>query len=403
MTRQIWLSFDSRNVSPGQYRGRILLPTVDQEIPLTLRIASVRLPEQPAMDVTMWDSIFDKVYGITAENQATAKADLLAHRINGVWSTQANIPLPDREDFDGDGNLVGAINYDKWDAFVKFWPEARYYFTFAAYLEETDHFVDMKLGSPQCDRALSQWAADWAKHNRELGLKPGQAAICFIDEPRTPQGYTASCHFMKPFSDGTDEILTMTDPLNIDNAERLNMAMPMLEAADIIEPLRAGYESADKSVHAAYERLQRQGKQLWFYSCSGPTRLYDPAYYRMQPWHCFAAGATGQSFWSYDDTGGADSWNPYTPIGQTAYTPVYLSPDSVHSTKHWEAMREGVEDYGYLSLMAERLKNDAARKAAQSTTAELIKIYGDYYFADWKQQSTLAETSRLQILDQLTR
>jgi hypothetical protein len=66
-------------------------------------------------------------------------------------------------------------------------------------------------------------------------------------------------------------------------------------------------------------------------------------------------------------------------------------------------MREGVEDYGYLSLMAERLKNDAARKAAQSTTAELIKIYGDYYFADWKQQSTLAETSRLQILDQLTR
>lgn len=401
MTRQIWLSFDSTKVPSGQYQGRIHLPTINQQIPLSLEIAAVRLPDQPAMDAMMWDDIFNKGSGITAENQAAAKADLLAHRLNGVWSTRDSTPLPDRKDFDDDGNLIGKINYDKWDAFVKYWPEAHYYFTFAVYLEDADSFAGMKLGTPSCNRALAQWAADWARHNRQLGLKPAQAAICFIDEPRSEVGYTTTYHFIKPFRDGTDEILTMTDPVGIDNAQRLEQARPMLEAVDIIQPTRTGYESADKTVHAAFMQLQMKGKRLWFYSCSGPTRHFDPSYYRMQPWHCFAAGATGQGFWSYNDTGGADSWNPYTPVGQTSYTPVYLSPDNVHSSKHWEALREGIEDYGYLTLLTARQNTDMARKTAQSTVAELAKTYGGYYFAGWNNPSTLAEASRLKVLDQL--
>jgi hypothetical protein len=403
MTRQIWLSFDSTTAAAGRYQGWIHLPSLDQQVPLMLDIASVSLPKQSALDVTMWDSVFNKGYAITPENQAAVKVDLINHCINGVWGTRDTIPLPTRRDFDDAGNLIGTLNYDKWDDFVKYWPEARYYFTFAAYTDLSDLFAEMKLGTPQCDHALAQWAADWARHNRQLGLKTGQAAICFIDEPRTAAGYHASYQFIKPFSTGTDEILTMTNPLNIDNSERLQEARPLLEAADIIVPLRTGYESADKMVQTAYRQLQRQGKRLWFYSCSGPTRQYDPAYYRMQPWHCFAADATGQGFWSYDDTGGADSWNPYTAVGQTAYSPGYISADSVHTSKHWEAMREGVCDYGYLVLLAARDGNAAARNAAQSTISELIKTYGNYYFIDWKDSTAIAEESRLTILDRLAR
>ncbi len=399
MTRQVWLSFDSKSVPAGQYSGQIHLPALDRSIPLKLSVASVRLADDTPLATAMWDYISTNMYGITEQNKAAARADMIAHDVNVVWSSRASTPLPEAKDFDADGNLKGKINYDKWDAFVKFWPGARYYMTFAAYPTTANTFAGMKLGTPKCDRALAQWAADWARHNRELGLKPKQAAICFIDEPGNEAAYTASFHFIKPFGDGTEDILTFSDP-GIHNVKQLEQARPLLEAVDIIEPTRAHYDLAGKKVQEAYRQLQAQGKQLWFYMCTGPTRQFDPAYFRLQPWHCFAAGATGSGFWAYGDNGKADSWNPYTAVGATSYTPVYLGPDSVASSKHWEALREGIEDYAYLSLLAQ--KGADARQLARSTLEQVVKLHGIYYSASaWGNPSLQAEAARLKVLSQL--
>jgi hypothetical protein len=232
-----------------------------------------------------------------------------------------------------------------------------------------------------------------------LGLKPKQAAILFIDEPGTEAAYTASLQFIKPFSAGTDEILTFSDPVIV-NYTTFEQALPLLQAVDVIQPTRAHYDLAGQKVHEGYRQLQQQGKQLWFYMCSGPTRQFDPAYFRMQPWHCFAVGATGSAFWAYGDNGGADSWNPYTAVGRTSYTPVYLSPDSVASSKHWEALREGIEDYQYLVLLKQ--KGGDAQEEARSTITQLVKTYtANYDSIAWRNPSVLAEAARLKVLELL--
>ncbi|MEX0744660.1 MAG: hypothetical protein WD118_03585, partial [Phycisphaeraceae bacterium] len=110
------------------------------------------------------------------------------------------------------------------------------------------------------------------------------------------------------------------------------------------------------------------GQELWFYSCSGPTRQFDPSYYRYQPWYGFRYGATGSAFWAFGDGGGADSWNEYSVIGYTSYTPLYVGEATVDSSKHWEAALEGVQDYEYLHMLSElnaelqQSQSDSARQ-----------------------------------------
>ena len=102
------------------------------------------------------------------------------------------------------------------------------------------------------------------------------------------------------------------------------------------------------------------------YDCSGPTRQFDPSYFRYQPWNALAAGAKGVQFWAYGDAGGCDSFNEYTAVGGGSFTPVYLSPRSVTASKHWEAAREGLEDYQYVVMLRQRAAED---KLAQDLPA----------------------------------
>ncbi len=92
---------------------------------------------------------------------------------------------------------------------------------------------------------------------------------------------------------------------------------------------------------------------------SGRPRLFDPvAYFRLQPWHFFTAGAGGSGLWSYSDAGGrggkGNSWNEYE-LTRVSFSPVYIASDILTNSKHWEATREGVEDYQYLKMLRDRV------------------------------------------------
>jgi hypothetical protein len=107
-----------------------------------------------------------------------------------------------------------------------------------------------------------------------------------------------------------------------------------------------------------YRHLRREGKELHFYSCSGPARLLDPyAYYRLQAWECFREGATASFFWALGDNGGASSYNEYLAKAGP-YTPLFIDETSVVAGKHMEAIRESVEDYETLAML-----RDAAEAA----------------------------------------
>jgi hypothetical protein len=184
----------------------------------------------------------------------------------------------------------------------------------------------------------------------------------------------------------------------------------MFQIVDILCPNVAIFMSREKQSRKFYGALREQGATLWFYQCSGPGRLHDPYYYhRLQHWWIWECGAKGSGFWSYGDAGGGTSWMDYT--GRTSYSPVYFDPDGVTNGKHWEAVREGIEDYEYLKMLSDAVasakdKNAPAVKRAAALLKSLPKqVTGTYdpRKVSWviPKNRAKADEARRQILDAL--
>lgn len=419
MTRQIWLAFEPRDIAPGRYEGKLRIRSdqFSHDVQIDLNVAPIRFPDRARLNVSMWDYIADKSYSITGENQPAARQFVLDDPlINGVECGPKYTPLPGAEAFDAEGNLVAgeAIDFSRWDAFVKFWPSMPQYHAFPNF-NPNSTFAGTKIGTPAFDRAVSQWAAAWAEHNRTLGLKPGQVVLLFVDEPNGDDWLAASWHFANAFRQGTRDILTFTDP-QIDSVAT-EWGRKNAEVYDIVCPHLPDFVTRESQTQAAYTALAGGDRQLWFYSCSGPARMFDPSYYRLQPWHAYLRGATGSLFWALGDASGTTSWNEYAVVDfREAFTPIYIGVDEIDTSKHYEAAREGIMDYEYLRLIEDRIEalKDApsyrlsvqrARRLLRSLPSELIQNvesrFGQRPYYGWNNSSAPAEDARVRVLRML--
>jgi hypothetical protein len=412
LTRQIWFSFNPQGAKPGKYEAEVRLAArgLDQRVPLKLTVAPLQFPERLACSLGLWDYVYDGNYEITDENRPLAVRDMTDRHVDVVWCASGTVPMPQPNQIDAEGNITSSIDYSRWDQFVRLWPNARYYAAFAT-LHVDSGFAGLQQGTPQFDRAITQWAQNWAEHNRSIRLKAGQAMILFLDEPGATEHFQATYNFAKPFNAATDEILVYCDPVGTATMN-VPFAREALEQCDVISPPQGHYSRGGAQLHEFYRELRDQGKKLWLYDCSGPTRQMDPAYYRMQPWHALEAGATAAQFWAYGDAGAASNWNEYAAVGRTSYTTVYLAPDSVTTSKHWEAVREGLQDYQYFVMLKEKaLELRAAGKEARARQAEqlaaqlpvdvvknLHERYSFDFAVEWRNPSSLAEEARLRAL-----
>ena len=416
MTRQIWFSFEPADLEAGQHEGTIAITSGDfaQDVPIVLDISPIRFPASPRLTTAMWDYAVDAMYGVTDQNQAAVRDAVLGDSIlNGMWAPANRLPWPPSAD--AEGNLTGDIDFTMWDEYVRYWPGKRLYAVFAAFNAQT-RFLGLEPGTPPFDRAVSQWAAKWAAHNRELGLEPGQAAVLFIDEPTDAEWFEATYRWAKAFRDGSREITVFNDPSghHLDQ----DFGAELVEASDIVCPTVSHFGLASPRIKEELRGLHKRGKDLWFYMCSGPVRQYDTSYYRLQPWHCFQNNAVGSGFWALGDNGNGDSWNEYWSVARTAYTPFFLGEKEIATSKHWEALREGVADYEYLAMLRDRVAALRARgvadpalqraeaqvrDAAPALMARVTREYGNHYTGVWGDQAHYAEQSRLEVLASLNK
>jgi len=417
MTRQIWLAFESRELDSGQHTGTIQLEC-DQwrhELQIQLNVAPIRFPDRSRLAFSGCDEIFNKGYSITEENQEAARQFILDDGlINGVWCTPGQVPIPRDEAFDDEGNLVGEVDFSGWDEFVEFWPDMPQYIAFVNFNPKRT-FAGKMVGTPSFQLAMAQWAAAWAEHNRQLGLEPGQTVVLFIDEPKDEDLLAASYHCAHAFGQGTREIFTFTDP-HIDSINS-EWGRKNIEIHDIVSPHLPAFVTKDESTRKAYASVVDNDQQLWFYSCNGPARMYDPSYYRLQPWQAYLYGGTGSVFWAFGDASYTTSWNEYAVAEfRESFTPLYIGFEDIHTSKHYEAAREGVMDYECLRMLEDRveaLRHSPKHRAAvqranrllESLPASLINNvesrFGKQHYQGWRNASKLADRSRKKVLSML--
>jgi hypothetical protein len=194
-----------------------------------------------------------------------------------------------------------------------------------------------------------------------LGITYDQYAFYPVDEPGLSSGLVdLFISLAKAIREVDPKALIYTDPVGRATMEELKRMSPYV---DIWCPNRSGYLLNEGQDKLAY--LKSTGKSVWTYECMGNAKHQSPlGYYRAQAWLVSHYGLTGMGFWSYC-TSSADPW--FTPEGTADYLLIYQG-NGVVSSKRWEAVRDGIEDYGILN----ELKN-AVSRLKENTTNPIVK------------------------------
>ena len=141
----------------------------------------------------------------------------------------------------------------------------------------------------------------------------------------------------------------------------------------------------DKSLDRMLERLSA-GKEVWFYTCLFPNGSYPNRFVdypltktRVLHWINFKWGFTGYLHWGFNQWRGGDPFKDLEPPHGTSVLPpgdawiVYPGDRQLLDSMRHEAMRDGVEDFELLTLLA---KKDRA-KAAEIAGAT-VRTFTDY-------------------------
>jgi hypothetical protein len=357
MTRQVWISVRADGVEPGPHMGSIVVETgrgPNASVPLDLRVYPLTFPDRTTLLLGGWSyTNQERMYGVTPANRKAVVRLLREHHVNAPWATRRAMPSGE---FDAEGNLAEPPDTANFDAWVKLWPGAQRYMVFAAvgnYSRVSSSFAGSEVGTPLFEKKVGNWIRFWADHLRELGLQPGQLGLLLVDEPHEKRQYDVTVAWTRAIKAAAPEVLVWVDPV----PRELKTCREMLAAADVLVPNRPQWLGKDEAYHQLFLAQREAGRELGFYSCSGPARCFDPyAYYLLQQWHVFAVGGRWAGFWAFADTGGVNCWNEYVAGGNGPYCPLYLDATSATPAKYIEAIRESVQDYETLVMLRRRIR-----------------------------------------------
>lgn len=349
-TQQLWLNVDSRRLEAGQFSGTMLLTPAGadaSEVPLGIDVADVELPDELTLSLGGWDYTDGPHRGVTNDNVDAVVAFLTEYHVDCPWATTGVMPFGTHG---ADGSMTeppGTASMDRW---VSRWPTARYYCVFNAF---SSPVPDTEAGR----RKIAEWITFWVEHLKSLDIKAEQLCLLLADEPHNQEQNDLIVSYSKIIREAQPEVQLFTDPTWRDPRQ---MTPELLEQSTILCPNRPMWMANPEAFTEVFLAQQAEGRKLAFYSCSGPVRDLDPySYHRLQAWDCYRYNMIMGHFWAFGDNGGGSAWNEYA-AGGLCYSPQFLGPDGCTTSKHMEAIREGLYDFEYLVTLKKAIEEAEA-------------------------------------------
>lgn len=161
-----------------------------------------------------------------------------------------------------------------------------------------------------------------------------------------------------------------------------------------------------------FERMQSEGKEVWFYTCCHPVGRYPNRFLdqslvktRILHWMCYLYGLDGYLHWGLNSFApGAD---PYSQEGVSKDLPLgdravmYPGRDGPVGSLRWSAMRDGLQDYELLRVLEDRLaalKRDRGEAAdwldCRQRPRELCRPVATSFYDYTRQADVLSQARR---------
>jgi hypothetical protein len=277
------------------------------------------------------------------------------------WSNPQVMPTPGQ--YDAAGNLTAAPDFTSWDEWVDRWRGAPYWGLFP---NVGKAFAGEPMGTPRFNKMVGAWATAWVQHAAAQGIKPGQIMLLLVDEPQCDEQDQIIIAWAKALHAAQPELVVWNDPLH---AEPAKVDPEFYAHSNVLCPNAPRFLGLGKPYQDFMVAQQQAGRELWFYSCTGPSKLLDPAsYYRGQFWLNLKYGGKGSCYWAFGDEAG-NSWNAYVQP-RSCYSPLFLSKTTVTDAKQMEAIREGAEDYEYFTMLRARVAELERKGVSSKLVAE---------------------------------
>ncbi|MBC8184509.1 DUF4091 domain-containing protein [candidate division KSB1 bacterium] len=363
--RQLWISADVSALSSGKWITKIRFRTLESESKeatahISIDVWKSHLPKQQYLKLCHWGYVHTS---ILKDQPEAALKDQVNHGTNVFVATNTFAP---KANYNEDGNLIEEIDFSQHNEYVlqHFSHGLILFFNYQSSLKGP-----AKRFSPQWTKAYKHWLKTWIDHLLKIGVAYKDFAFYPIDEPGLREGLVdAFISFSKPIREVDANAQIYTDPVERATMSDLKRMAPYV---DIWCPNRNGYLLKIGAEKLAF--LKSTGKTVWTYECEGNAKHQSPlGYYRAQSWLVWFRGLTGIGFWSYC-TSRYDPW--YMPAGGHDYLLIYQG-DGVVTSKRWEAVRDGIEDFSMLQQLKETVENVSNKTECAATIQAAKKVLG---------------------------
>lgn len=405
MTRKIWITVDSSKLKSGDYSGAFVIKGAGKtiKVPVSIHVSPVTML-RPRLSFYAWEYTGgDGNLGVTNKNKESVRKLAVDDLLDSPWAHPLLLPVPSQKDFDANNKLTISLDFRLFDEWVKQWPNARRYMVYA-HLQDT--FAGKSIGTPDFDARAGEWIKALLSHLKLLKIYFKRFTLTILDEPRDDNADRIVIGWIKTIKSVAPEMLIWEDPIRT----RTEESPEIFSTPDIVCPnLLWYYSGGDASMAQLRDIIKNTGHKLHFYQCDGGgVKTYDPhQYYRMMSWYAFKHGAEGIGFWSLGDNGGAgSSWNEYDWKSYAGgFTPEFLSPTAATDSIHMQGIREGIEDYEYLSMLKDRIKtttNPIWKSSAQTLLDDIYEKVTTKYIANYTWNATvdrnIVDNYRLKVL-----
>ncbi|MEK7685281.1 MAG: PQQ-binding-like beta-propeller repeat protein [Verrucomicrobiota bacterium] len=367
-SRELWLDVDLGAAKPGEHQIKLRLqalngagvldaPTHPHAVPPPETAVELSLRVLPFTTVPAGDF---RLCTWAAPEEANLP-DLLAHG-NNVFP----VALPEVK-HDAQGRLAGS-DFSKLDPVL-----GRLRGKDVILLLQGLPGLRGEVGSAGYRDDLKKFLGELVAHMAGAGFDTNHFALYPFDEPGGVGWNLVNqlVAFGKQVREAHSGVM-----IYVDGGGELPMFQAMSSCIDIWCP--GVYMLAEKT--PLMDVVRKSGKMLWSYNCAyaysrpvGPNlkNMNLIGDYRAAALFAFRHGATGIGFWCYNQ--GGDPWGRI----DMEYMLVYPGRSKPVTSRRWEAVREGIEDYRVLAALRERLTADGGTKLtddARSRIKHLLEV-----------------------------
>jgi len=379
-THRVDLQFQAINgpgvlEGPGSVRA---IPPPERVVNIQLEVFSLPMAHPSSFRLCTWEAVERSFLRDTPKE---AYKDLLEHG-NNVFM----VPPPEAV-YDERGRIEGPIQYERLDEKLALFEGWDVFLLFHSRPALRPKEGGRGYGTEAYKRALPPYMKSLQRHLKEKGYDTDRFALYPIDEPGGRDGWVGineMVAFGKMAKEAAPEVWVYTNAYG-------PTGLPMLEALAPYIDVWAPPVNMVACEENKMAFLRQMGIPLWSYNCSynnynklmTASRTLKEAdivsEYRTAGIWAFRHGLQGTGFWTYccsDD-------DPWTRT-ETEYVLVYPGTTGPVTSRRWEAVREGIEDFRILTALraakedkGDGLLSEESRSAIDRLLRESIPNFVD--------------------------